>query len=101
MQKYVFSDVVTKVVHFSLVGTAFVFGAMLLMTGDARGGQTLGLERRAIQPANRRSIHPVGPRDIGLRPPITHARDSFLALMSIELWRQTRWSNTEAVCLRA
>ena len=33
MEKYVFSDVVTKVVYFSLVATAFVFGAMLLMTG--------------------------------------------------------------------
>jgi hypothetical protein len=33
MKNYVLSDVVTKVVHFSLVATAFVFGAMLLLTG--------------------------------------------------------------------
>ena len=33
MQNYVLSDVVTKVVYFSLVATAFVFVAILLMTG--------------------------------------------------------------------
>ena len=32
-QKYLLSDVVTKVVYFSLVATAFVFVAMLLMAG--------------------------------------------------------------------
>ena len=34
------------------------------------------LERRAIQTPNRRSIHPVGPRDISLRLAITHTSDS-------------------------
>jgi hypothetical protein len=33
MQNYVLSDVVTKVVYFSVVTTAFVFVAILLMTG--------------------------------------------------------------------
>ena len=33
MQNYVLSDVVTKVVYFSVVATAFVFVAILLMTG--------------------------------------------------------------------
>ena len=41
------------------------------------------LERRAIQTPNRCSIHPVGPRDISLRLPITHACDSFFALVSV------------------
>ena len=33
MQNYLLSDVVTKVVYFSVVVTAFVFVAILLMTG--------------------------------------------------------------------
>jgi hypothetical protein len=33
MQNFLLSDVVTKVVYFSLVATAFVFVAILLMTG--------------------------------------------------------------------
>ena len=33
MQNYLLSVVVTKVVYFSLVATAFVFVAIILMTG--------------------------------------------------------------------